>query len=180
MTSTCPWMFSWVWLFCDPMDCSLPGFFVQGIFQARILECVAISFSRGSSQSRDWTHISCIAGGFFTPAPLGKPNDTYTHLRRYTASSEWDALRAHVIVRLLTIASCPVGAQWPRGGTGPRFVLLDCVVSDTFCSGYGPTSQLRDWLRERLCNLCSQSPASQELNLKGSMVGNDFPGGGSG
>ena len=33
----------------DPMDCSPPGFFVHGIFQARILECVAISFSRGSS-----------------------------------------------------------------------------------------------------------------------------------
>ena len=34
---------------CDPMDCSLPGFSVHGIFQARVLEWVAISFSRGSS-----------------------------------------------------------------------------------------------------------------------------------
>ena len=34
---------------CDPMDCSLPGFCVHGIFQARVLEWVAISFSRGSS-----------------------------------------------------------------------------------------------------------------------------------
>ena len=38
---------------CDPMDCSLPGFSVHGIFQARVLEWVAISFSRGSSQPRD-------------------------------------------------------------------------------------------------------------------------------
>ena len=38
---------------CDPMDCSLPGFSVHGIFQARILEWVAISFSRRSSQPRD-------------------------------------------------------------------------------------------------------------------------------
>ena len=38
---------------CDPMDCSLPGSFVHGILQARILEWVAISFSRGSSQPRD-------------------------------------------------------------------------------------------------------------------------------
>ena len=38
---------------CDPMDCSLPGFSVLGIFQARILEWVAISFSRGSSQPKD-------------------------------------------------------------------------------------------------------------------------------
>ena len=34
---------------CDPMDCSLPGFSVHGIFQARVLERVAMSFSRGSS-----------------------------------------------------------------------------------------------------------------------------------
>ena len=48
------------------MNCCLPGSSVYGTFQARILERVAISFSRGSSQSRDWTHVSCIAGGFFT------------------------------------------------------------------------------------------------------------------
>ena len=45
----------------DPLD-----YTVQGILQARILEWVAIPFSRGSSQSRDRTHISHIAGGFFT------------------------------------------------------------------------------------------------------------------
>ena len=43
-----------------PMDCSLPGSSVHGIFQARILERVAISFSSESSQPRDGTHISCI------------------------------------------------------------------------------------------------------------------------
>ena len=41
---------SWVWLFCHPMDCSLPGSSVHGIFQARILEWVAIPFSRGCSR----------------------------------------------------------------------------------------------------------------------------------
>ena len=41
------------------MDCSLPGFSIHGTSQARILEWVAISFSRGSSQPRDWTHVSC-------------------------------------------------------------------------------------------------------------------------
>ena len=40
---------------CDPMDCSLPGSSVHGIFQARILEWIAISFSKESSQPRDWT-----------------------------------------------------------------------------------------------------------------------------
>ena len=44
---------------------SPPGSSVHGIFQARILEWVAISFSRGSSQPRDWTQVSCIAIGCF-------------------------------------------------------------------------------------------------------------------
>ena len=54
---------------CDPMDCRLPGFSVHGILQARILEWVAISFSRGSFPPRGQTrvsYISCTAGKFFT------------------------------------------------------------------------------------------------------------------
>ena len=50
---------------CDPMDFSPPGSSVHEISQARILEWVAISFSRGSSQPRDQTQVSCIAGRFF-------------------------------------------------------------------------------------------------------------------
>ena len=48
---------------------------VYGISRARILEWVAISFSRGLSRPRDRTHISCNAGRFFTTEPLGKPED---------------------------------------------------------------------------------------------------------
>ena len=51
---------------CDPMDCSRPGSSVNGIFQARILEWIAISFSKGSSPPRNWTWVSYIAGRFFT------------------------------------------------------------------------------------------------------------------
>ena len=51
---------------CDPMDCSPPGSSVHEIFQARILEWVAISFCRGFSQLRDRTQVSCTAGRFFT------------------------------------------------------------------------------------------------------------------
>ena len=51
---------------CDPMAYSLTGYSVLGILQARILEWVAISSSRGCSQPRDQTLISCIAGRFFT------------------------------------------------------------------------------------------------------------------
>ena len=58
------------------MNCSLPGSSVHGIFQSRILEWVAISFSRGSSQPRSQFHvffISCIVRWFFTTVPPGKP-----------------------------------------------------------------------------------------------------------
>ena len=49
---------------CNPLNCSPPGSSVLGIFQARVLEWVAISLSRGSSPPRGWTWVSCIAGGF--------------------------------------------------------------------------------------------------------------------
>ena len=50
----------------DPMDGSPPGSSVHGILLARILELLALPFSRGSSHHRDWTQVSCIASGFFT------------------------------------------------------------------------------------------------------------------
>ena len=62
----CAQALSHVWLFCDPMDCSPPGFSVYGISQARILEWVAVFFSRGSFQPRERTQVSLIAGRFFT------------------------------------------------------------------------------------------------------------------
>ena len=51
---------------CDPIDCSLPGSSAHGISQARILEWVAIPFSRESSQARDETQVSHAAGRLFT------------------------------------------------------------------------------------------------------------------
>ena len=59
ITQSCPTL-------CDPMDCSPPGSSVHGILSARILEWVAIPFSRGSSQARDQTQVSCNASRFFT------------------------------------------------------------------------------------------------------------------
>ena len=57
VTQSCPTL-------CDPMDCSPPGSSVHGTFQARILEWVAISFSRGSSRPKDQTWVSCTADRF--------------------------------------------------------------------------------------------------------------------
>ena len=81
-----------LWLtLCHPMDCSLPDSSDCGVSQARILEWVATSYSRGYSRPEDWTCISCIsyfgwqildlsrknqevmADGFFTTVPPGKP-----------------------------------------------------------------------------------------------------------
>ena len=66
------------------LDYSPPGSSVHGIFQARIVEWVAISFSRGSSRPRDWTRVSCIswiAGRFSKAQPPGKPILTDALLR---------------------------------------------------------------------------------------------------
>ena len=59
VTHSCPTL-------CDPMDCNPPGSSIQGILQARILEWVTISFSKGSSWPRDRTWVSLTAGRFFT------------------------------------------------------------------------------------------------------------------
>ena len=59
-------LLSCVQLFGDPINCNLPGFSVHGIFQARILEWVAVYFSKVSSQPRDQTQFSHITGRFYT------------------------------------------------------------------------------------------------------------------
>ena len=61
----------WYPTLCDPMDCSLPGSSLHGILQARILEWVAISFSRGFSRPRDQTRVSRIPGRRFNAEPPG-------------------------------------------------------------------------------------------------------------
>ena len=70
---------------CDPMGYSLSGSSVHEIFQARVLEWVAISFSRGSSQPRDLNRVSCIAGrGFYHldfPGPSGKSKRENYHVK---------------------------------------------------------------------------------------------------
>ena len=58
---------------CNPSDCSLPGFFVHGIFQARLLEWFAISFFRGSFQPRHWIHVFCISRRILCHWAKGSP-----------------------------------------------------------------------------------------------------------
>ena len=135
---------SWVWVsecevaqscptLCDPMDCSLPGSSVHGIFQARVLEWVAISFSRGSSQPRDWTRVSRFAGRRFTVWATGKPSVIHTFpfdncflfvwtLSHSLTSSQWD------ITALLNMS-------FTCSETLSGYPLLTCLIPDsqTWC-----------------------------------------------
>ena len=83
---------SHVW-FCDPMGCSLPASPVQDIFQARILEWVTISFSRGSSPPRDGTLVSCISGigrwVLYQLSHWGSPNNYYNYNKRIINKREF-------------------------------------------------------------------------------------------
>ena len=70
---------------CDPMDSNPPGTCVHGISQARILEWIAMPYSRGSSWPRDQTQVYCIAGRCITTEPLGKP--TAVHIVNFDVLS---------------------------------------------------------------------------------------------
>ena len=115
---------------CDPMDCRPPGSSVHGILQARILELVAIPFSRGPSWPRDWNWVSCIAGRFFTvwATRIHTHTHTHTHTRLkvcgWRASSgmarQWRAKGALVpMPPSFQPGLCQVWAQSAQGTPGP-------------------------------------------------------------
>ena len=69
-----------VQLYSSSMDCSPPGSSIHGVLQARILEWIAISSSRGSSWPRNWTWVSCLADESFPLSHLGSPGFCYPGL----------------------------------------------------------------------------------------------------
>ena len=83
---------------CDPMDCSPPGSSLHGILQARVLEWVAISFSRGSSQPRDRTQVSHVVGRCFnlwaTREARTNPRE-HQIVRTHTKETTWIKTRHH-------------------------------------------------------------------------------------
>ena len=101
VTQLCPTL-------CDPLD-----YTGNGILQARILEWVAFPFSRGSSQPRDWTQVSCIAGGFFTSWATREAQDTGTGSLSLlqgiflTQESNWDLLHCRQIIYQLSYEGTP-------------------------------------------------------------------------
>ena len=79
----------------DPMDCSPPDDSVHRILQARILEWVAIPFSKGSSRPRNRTQVSCTASGFFTIWATREITMYYIHSVQFSHSVMSNSLRPH-------------------------------------------------------------------------------------
>ena len=128
---------------CNPMDCSPPGSSVHRILQARIVEWIAIPFSRGSCLPKDRTRVSCIssiAGRFFTAEPLRKPSHshTYAFIRSQCFSpglslssaglckDDWELLPHNLV-------PCTSWAEG-GGGFGPQMsrVEVDAVIGSAF------------------------------------------------
>ena len=91
---------------CGPMDCRLPGSSVHGIFQARVLEWVAISFSRGSSQPRDQTWVSHIVDRRLPSEPPGKSRKKEFNLlqgKNSTFLEAWEKETSNRISKIIII-----------------------------------------------------------------------------
>ena len=104
----------------DPMDCSPPGSSVHGIFQATVLEWVAISFSRGSSQRRDRTQVSRITGRRFPVSATRKPDLGNGGKGRGVCRQSW--------IPPLSVSGQARPQTWLGGGLGSR---LPTSVSST-------------------------------------------------
>ena len=110
------------------MDCSPPSSSVYGILQARRLEWVAISLSRGSSQPRDQTQVSCIAGGFFT---VWASREVYCKLN----------------ILQLKIKTWPQVSRSTSGDLFHTLILLFCIVL---------TQEKLAWVLKKVVNGLSQ------------------------
>ena len=136
------------------MDCSMAGSSVRGIFQARMLEWVAISYSMGSSGSRNWTCVSCNAGRFFTAEPLGKPLSYLKEEKRVLCNQARPSRKACILERIKVIVSAIV-ASWICLQAWPMNILWkDCCwkwnsnTLATWCEEL--THMKRPWCWERL------------------------------
>ena len=109
---------------CDRMDCSLPGSSVHGILQARILEWVSISFSRGSSWPRYWTRVSCTAGRFFTKSAIIYAKDMLIRTWWLNGCGGWSREKQHPglgsqrMVMPFTKMGSGEEQGWPLCGSG--------------------------------------------------------------
>ena len=124
---------------CDPMDCSPPGSSVQGSSEARMLEWVAISFSRGSSPLRDWTQVSWTAGQIlYHLSHKGSPMKWFSSVQ-FSRSVVLDSLRPHGLQH----------ARLPCPSPTPRIYSNSCPLSQwchpTISSSTVPFSRLQSF-----------------------------------
>ena len=113
---------------CDPTDCSLPGSSVHGIFQARILEWVAISFSRGSSPPRDWNRVSRIVGRRFTIwATWGAPYNS--------ASVDKTSQIELILIQFVSFSECHIYIALPVKPKG--LVITSALLWTKSCASVG-------------------------------------------
>ena len=129
VTQSCPTL-------CDPMEYSLLGSFIHGIFQARILGWVVISFSRGSSQPRDRTRVSCIAGRLFT-AWATRESGEFIVLVYIKYLNHWKTLSwsAYSFVSCLTCPDNPMGVSHCRSA-----LPMQSGARVWWCRGWRPGS----------------------------------------
>ena len=134
---------------CDPMDCSLPGSSVHGIFNARVLEWVAIYFSRGSSRPRDWIPVSCIAGRRFIVWATREAkikNDNGKFGKPYREAEIWCGIRnkwsfpggsagKESVFKARDLGLIPWLERYPGEGNGTHSSMLAWKISWTEESG---------------------------------------------
>ena len=114
---------------CNPIDYSRPGSSVHGISQARILEWVAILFSRGSSRPRDQTQVYCIAGIFFIKCVHAKSLESFLTLcNPMDHSPPGSSVHGIIQARILECVAMPSS----RGSSQPRDRPQVCHVASGF------------------------------------------------
>ena len=154
-------LFSCVQLFCDPMDYSPSGSSVHGISQARILEWVAMPFSRRSSLPRIEPMSPTLAGGFFTTEPPEILYFLFVNFSWVTCSTaQWN----HAVMVWVALWGCPRGkalkplatSQWGSDAwkhTGsPCWILRgagwqpDCILAQDLTQNHPARLCLGSWL----------------------------------
>ena len=112
---------------CDPMDCSLSGPSPHGIFQAKVLEWIAISFSRGSSRPRNRTWLSRVAGRWFTVWATRDPPGSMA-----------------AAAAAKSLQSCPTLCD-PRDSSPPGFPVPGILQARTLVGCHFPSPMHEKW-----------------------------------
>ena len=141
-----------------PMDCNPPGSSVHGIVQGRILESVAMLSSRRTYRPKDQTRVSCgfcIAGGFFTAEPLGKP---------------WHIVDAHRIAEIVflnkILGPTPRPATYRVYSLGTSFELLVSSIKwENWENNISPTGLLWRWNKIAMWKFRALEAVAHQTNV---------------